>query len=162
MAENKDAKGTVFDLDAKESEGDWFDFFESHIDLDSGEIIYDDPKPGTGKACFRSVVPFLEKCIEARKRKHQFVLNPKTRSMERVEYYEPLFMEEQKKQNEDMYDYAIVGLERFFDAQGNALECTRENKLKLSKVKVFDRYMARCMELQTNSKFERQKASEKN
>jgi len=162
MIEDKRIKGTVFNLDIEESEGDWFDFFESRIDLDSGEIIYDDPKPGTGRACFRSVMPFLEKCAETRKRKFQFVLNPRTRSMERVEYYEPLSSEEQKKQNEDMYDYAIVGLERFFDAQGNALECTRENKLKLSKVKVFDRYMARCMELQTNSKAERQGASEKN
>jgi len=153
-------KGTVFDL--KEAEGDWFDYFESHVDLEAGTIIYDDPKPGTGRACFRSTTPFILAAQEKRKKKHDYVLNTKSKAMERVPYFEELSAEEQKQFNDDMYDYAIVGWERFFDAEGNALECTRENKLKLAKVPVFDRFMARCLEIQMNGIAEQKEVIEKN
>jgi len=153
-------KGTVFDF--KESEGDWFDFFESHVDFKTGEIEYDDPVPGTGRACFKSTLPFIKEYEKKRKPQHKFVLNEKTRQMERVNYYEPLTPEEEQEYLDNLYDYAITGLERFFDSEGNALACTRENKLKLAKVPVFDRFMARCLELRANASRVRTAASEKN
>jgi len=153
-------KGTVFDF--SESQGDWFEFFESRIELSTGEVIYDNPKPGTGRACFRSTVPFIQERMATRTKRHEFVLNPKTRAMERVEFFESLPSAEAQQELDDMVDYAITGLERFFDAEGNAMECTRENKLKLSKVPVFDRYMARCLELQANAGVKQKEVAEKN
>jgi len=155
-------KGTVFDF--SESEGDWFEFFESRIDLENAAIIYDKPISGTGRARFRSTIPFIQEFTEKREaeKQHEFVLNSKSRAMERVEWFPGLSVTAQKQYMDDMLDYAITGLERFFDAEGNALECTRENKLKLAKVPVFDRYMARCLELQANASTQRKEVAEKN
>jgi len=152
--------GTVFDF--KESEGDWFEYFESSFDMKTGEIIYDDPKPGTGRACFRSTMPFVKEHEDKREIVKSHVFNPKTRAMDYEEHPKSRTPEEKQQYNDDMYDYAIVGLENFFDAEGNALECTRENKLKLAKVPVFDRFMARCMELQLNAKSKQAEVTEKN
>ena len=153
-------KGIIFDF--KETEGDWFDFFESHVDLENERIIYDEPEQGTGRACFRSTMPFILAAQEKRKKKHEYVLNTKSKAMDRVVYFEELSAEEQKQFNNDMYDYAITGLERFFDAEENVLECTRENKLKLAKVPVFDRFMARCVEIQWNGLIKQKAVVEKN
>ena len=60
-------KGTVFDLEEKQ--GDWFDFFESRIDQKTGEIIYDDPIPGSGRACFRDTRIFWQERLAKRKKK---------------------------------------------------------------------------------------------
>ena len=152
--------GVMFDME--ESKGDWFDFFESRVDLSTGNIIYDDPKPGTGKACFRPSRPLVMERIAKRKKESEFVLNPKTRSMEKVEYYKPLSFEEQQKEQDDMTDFVITGLKDFYDAKGKPIECTRENKLKLAKVPVFDRFMARCMEIQMNATIQQAEKAEKN
>ena len=141
-------KGVI--LDIGESKGDWFDFFESKIDLKTGETIYDDPKPDTGRACFRSSRPLIMERIARREKESEFVLNPKTRSMEKVMSYKNLSAEEQQKEDDDLTDYVITGLEGFFDKSGKPIDCTRENKLALVNVPVFDRFMARCIELQLN------------
>lgn len=154
-------KGTVFNLE-ENNEGDWFDFFTSCIDLDTGEVIYDDPIPGTGKACFRPARPFLEERLSKRKKVSEVVLNPKTRAMERIESYKTLTQEEEKQEREDLTDYIFIGLEDFFEPNGDAIKCTRENKIALSKVPVFDRFMARCMELQMNENVKQAEKSEKN
>jgi hypothetical protein len=153
-------KGVMFDIE--ESKGDWFDFFESKIDLNTGNIIYDDPKPGTGKACFRPSRPLIMERIAKRKKESEFVLNPKTRSMEKVEYYKSQTAEELQKDQDDITDYVITGLKDFYDSKGNTIECTRENKLKLVKVPVFDRFMARCMEIQMNASLKQKEKEEKN
>lgn len=153
-------KGVMFDIE--ESQGDWFDFFESRIDLATGNIIYDDPKPGTGKACFRPSRPLIMERISKRKKDSEFVLNPKTRSMERVEFFKSATIEDQQKENDDLTDYVITGLKDFYDAKGKPIECTRENKIKLSKVPVFDRFMARCMEIQMNADVKQMEKEEKN
>ena len=153
------AKGVMFDIE--ESEGDWFDFFESTVDLNTGNIVYDDPKPGTGKACFRPSRPLVMERLAKRKKGSEFVLNPKTRSMEKVVFYKDLTSEEAQKEQDDMTDFVITGLKDFFDAKGKPIECTRANKLKLAKVPVFDRFMARCMEIQMNSNIKQAEAEKK-
>jgi len=153
-------KGVVVDID--ESNGDWFDFFESNIDLNTGNIVYEDPKPGTGKACFRPSRPLVMERVANRKKESEFVLNPKTRAMEKVEFYKSQTVEEQQKEQDDMTDYVITDLENFYDAKGNPIECTRENKLTLAKVPVFDRFMARCMEIQMNSNIKQAEKEKKN
>jgi len=65
-------KGVMFDME--ESQGDWFDFFESKVDLATGNIIYDDPKPGTGRVCFRPSRPLVMERVAKRKKESEFVL----------------------------------------------------------------------------------------
>lgn len=149
-------------LNLEESQGDWFDFFESHVDLDTGEIIYDDPKPDTGSICFRPTRSFMLERISKRKKDSKFVLNPRTRAMERVEFDKALTPEEVQTEQEDLIDFAITGIKKFFDMESKPIKCTRENKLALVKVPVFDRFMARCMELQLNANVKQAETSEKN
>ena len=152
-------KGTVFNLD--ETQGDWFEFFESHIDQKTGEPIYDDPIPGAGQVCIRDSREFWQDRLAKRKKKHTFVLNPTTRAMERVEYYEET-PEEDRKTREDSFDYVISDFKDFYDANKKPIECTRENKLKLIAIPVFDRFVARCIVLQQEAKGKHAEAIEKN
>ena len=146
----------------EESQGDWFDFFESSVDLNTGEITYADPKPDTGSVCFRSAREFIMERMARRKKDSKFVLNPKTRGMERVGFDKDLSPEESQKERDDLVDYVITGFKKLFDMEGNPIECTRENKIKLVKVPVFDRFMSRCMELQMNADVQQAETSEKN
>lgn len=154
-------KGITFDL-KENNEGTWFDFFESRIDLDTGDIVYDDPISDTGRACFRPARPFLEKRLSKREKISEIVLNPKTRAMERIESYKVLTPAEERQEREDLIDYTFIGLEDFFEPDGAPIECTRENKIALVKNPVFDRFMARCMELQLNVNIKQAETSEKN
>lgn len=139
----------IFDLE-RLNEGEWFPFFESHID-DKGEIVYDDPKSDAGRIRIRSMNPIIEKQIEGRKRSAQFVLNPQSRAMERVGYFEEIPFEQAKKDRDDVWDYVITGLEGLYDAKGKEIECTRENKLKLMAIPMFDRFVAKCLQILANA-----------
>jgi hypothetical protein len=134
----------IIDLDARD--GEWFSFFGSKMN-EKGETVYDDPLPDAGRIQIRSLVPYFEANRSKQKRKHEFVLNPQTRQMERVSYYDEPGMEATQKERDDAWDYCITGIENVFDAQGNAIECTRENKLKLMMIPPFNRFVARCLEL---------------
>lgn len=149
----------VFDLDS--SQGEWFRFFESRIN-ERGEFIYDDPTPDAGRICIRSIGPFLDRIQAKRKRKFEWVLNPSTRSMERVGYYEDQTPEDLKKEREDIWDYAITGIEDFFDVKGDPILCTRENKVKLMTFPVFDRFVARCLQTLSASGVKTKEEAEKN
>ena len=151
--------GITFNLD--EATGDWFEFFESRIDIRTGDITYDDPKPGTGRVCIRDMGPFWRERLRSRKKKFEFVRNPSTRAMERVEYYDQT-PEEEAKEREDAFDYAITDFDNFFDAKGKPIKCTRENKIRLIAIPVFDRFLTRCFELQQNASKIQAKAAEKN
>ncbi len=153
-------KGTAFNL--KEDLGDWFDFFESSIDIKTGKITYDDPIPETGKARFRSSAQFVRDKIAKRAKESEYVLNTASRAMERNTYYKDMTPEEEQKERDDAIDHSITGLKDFYDMEGNPIECTRENKLLLILAPVFDRFMARCLELQLNAKTARVKVAEKN
>jgi hypothetical protein len=109
-------EGTILNLE--ESQGDWFDFFESHVDLSTGDIIYDNPKPDTGSICFRPTRPFILERMSKRKKDSKFVLNPRTRGMERVEFDKTLTPEEAQIEQDDLVDFAITGIKKFFDMEG--------------------------------------------
>ncbi len=151
-------KGTIFDLD--ETKGDWFDFFESTIDIKTGDTTYDDPKPGTGKVCLRNMSVFVRERNRNRKKKTSIVRNPSTRAMEQIELLQTA--EEEAQERDDAFDYAITELKDFFDAKGKIIECTRENKLELLTIPVFDRFIARCFELQQNASKIQTEVAEKN
>ena len=151
-------KGIVFNLDG--AAGDWFDFFESSIDIKTGETTYDDPRPGTGRVCIRDMGVFFRERQRTRKRKTQFVRNSGSRAMEQVELLQT--PEEEAQDREDAFDYAITDFENFFDAKGKPIKCTRENKLKLLAIPVFDRFVGRCFEIQQNASKIQAKVTEKN
>lgn len=140
----------ILDLEIQE-EGEWFYYFGSSIDQTTGEIIYDDPVKDA-RVKIRSMAPFIEKKITERKKQKEHVLNPKTRSMERIEYYPDLSPKERITEREDTWDYIIQGLEGFKDKKTKKdITCTWENKLKLMKLPVFDRFIARCLQLLSDS-----------
>ena len=156
-----EVKGTCLDLDAP-AQGDWFPFFESHVDTETGKITYDDPKPDAGRVCIRSIVPLIEQHAAKRKQRSEFVLNPKTRSMERVSYIEDRTPEEMKADREEALDYMIVDFENFLDGKGQPIACTKENKLKLMAIPMFDRFAARCNELLREAGIKSAEEAEKN
>ena len=141
-----EVKGTCFDLDAP-VQGDWFPFFESHVDKDTGKITYDDPKPGAGRVCVRSIRPIIEEQQAKRKVKKEFALNPQSRTMECVSFYDDRTPEHMKADREAAIDYMIVDIENFIDGKGQPIACTKENKLRLMAIPMFDRFAARCNEL---------------
>lgn len=136
--------GTVIDF-AKE-DGTWFTFFVSTI-KDDGTVEYNDPEEGSGRVCLRSIGSFVEDYFKDRKTRSEFVLNTKTRAMERVEYTLDQTSAERKKYHADLWDYAIVAWENFIDAKGKEIECTPENKAKMMKLPMFDRFVSRCLKI---------------
>jgi len=150
----------LFDLD--ESQGEWFQFFMSRVDPDTGEIIYDEPVQDA-RVQIRSMATFFEERIGARKKVVEWKVNPKTKMNERHSFYPDLSYEEMKKEREDAWDYAITGLEGFQDAKTKKpLVCDRETKLKLMKNPVFDRFIARCLQLLAESGVVQKEDLEKN
>jgi len=113
-------------------------------------VIFDDPEPDAAEFCVRSMVPFYTLKLKARKKKYQPFLNPLSRAMERVGYYEEPTQEEMEEQRDDALDYALIG------ERNAGIEFTRENKLKLLNGTIrregadrgeFDRFLARCLKL---------------
>lgn len=153
---------TVFEAGGKE-QGDWFPFFTSKLDFQTGEIIYDQPVEGAAEFCFRDLMPFWEERLKDRKKEHKMVINPNTRAMERVSYYPDLPFEEAKKERDDSWDYAITGMRNArWSEEGPPMECTRENKIKLLKNSSFLRYANRVIQMLMETGVKQKEASEKN
>ena len=149
-----------FDLDS--TQGEWFPFFSSHIDPVTGEPIYDEPEKDA-RVQIRSIGPFIEERMAKRKKIAEHIYNPKTRAMERLSYFAEQTPDELRAERDDLWDYAITGLENFKDSKtGELITCTRENKLKLMKVPVFDRFVARCQQLLASSGVKVKEDEEKN
>jgi len=149
-----------FNLDL--TEGEWFQFFGSHVVPLSGEVTYEEPA-SDARVQVRSIAPFIEERIAKRKKSIEHVFNPKTRAMERIPYYPELSPEEEKKERDDLWDYAIVAFENFKNKKtGEIISCTRENKLVLMKIPVFDRFIGRCIQLLADSETKIKEDSEKN
>ena len=149
-------------IDLSAQEGEWFPFQNSKIDPLTGEPVFDDPV-SDAKVQIRSMTPFFEERIAKRKRSVERILNPKTRQMERISYYEELSVEDARAERDEAFDFAITGIEGFKDAKtGQMITCTRENKLALMKVPVFDRFFARCQQLLSSSGVKLKEETEKN
>jgi len=150
----------LFDLNA--SQGEWFHFFGSHVNPNTGEIVFEEPV-SDARVQIRNIGPFLEERIAKRKRVVEHVYNPKTRAMERISYYPDLTPEEINAEREEMIDYAITGLENFKNSEtGEVITCTLENKLALMKVPVFDRFVARCWQIMGGAGIKAREDEEKN
>jgi hypothetical protein len=141
--------------------GERFQFFHSTVNPETEEIIYGDPLPDVWVE-LRPTTAFFEERNKGRARKVEHILNPKTRQMERISYYPELTGEEQAKELEDAYDYAILNFVGFTDKAGNDIPCTRENKIKMMRVPVFSRFVMRCLKVIGASEAEAAKEEEKN
>ena len=149
-------------IDLDSTQGEWFQFFGSHIDLNTGEVIYEEPT-SDARVQIRSMAPFLEERLTKWKKSIEHVYNPKTRAMERISYYPDQTPEESKGEREDAWDYIITGIENFKDRKtGEEITCTRENKIKLMKNPVFDRFVARCLQIVANTGAKVKEETEKN
>lgn len=142
--------------------GEWFTFFDSEVKED-GTILYHEPEPGAGRVCFRVADSGTMDNIylQTRKKVAENVYNPKTRSMERITYYDQT-PEQEKKERELVWDFAISGWENLKDGKGKDIPVTLENKLKLMNNPHFARFAGRCLQLITGGAAEREKALEKN
>jgi hypothetical protein len=152
---------TVFEQ--QKEKGDWFPFFGSKIDLETGEILYDPPEEGAAEFCFRSPAPFWQERQRGRGKEHKMVLNPSTRQMERVGYFPDLPPDEEQAERDDSWDYCITGMKGArWTADGPEMECTKENKLKLLKNSAFLRYANRVLQLILETGAKHKNAAEKN
>lgn len=150
-----------FDLNG-DGTGEGFKFFESRI-TDKGDVVYDEPKADAATFFLRSMAPKVEEFQGKRKRKYEWVLNTQSRSMERVGYFEELSPEESRKQTDDLWDYVITGWDdKALLPDGKPIPVTRENKLRLMKLPVFDRFVARCLQLMASSGVKQAEAAEAN
>ena len=152
---------TVFDLE-KEEQGDWFQYFDSTIDPGNGDIIYEEPEKDAAEFRIRSMGPFWEERRKGKKREYKMVLNTGSRAMERVGYYPDLPPEEDSKESDDAWDYAITEWQNAFSAPNKPMECNRENKLKMIKIPVFLRFITRVFQIMTESGTKHKEAVEKN
>ena len=152
---------TVFELD-KQEQGDWFSFFNSHFDRKTGEVIYDEAEEGAAEFRVRSLAPFLEERRKDRKKQFAMVLNPSTRAMERVGYYDDLPQKEASREADDAWDYAITGFKNAFSAPGVEMECTKENKLKLIEIPAFLRFITRAFQMISDAGIAQKESAEKN
>lgn len=149
----------LFDID--QTEGERFQFFGSTIDPQTGETIYDEPA-GDAYVTLRPMQPFFEERLAKRKKSVEHVLNQKTRQMERISYYPELSIDDAKKERDEVWDYAITNIENFKDKYGKVIECTKDNKIKLIKVPVFERFCSRCLQIMSSAGVVEKEAEEKN
>lgn len=149
-------------LDLEIEKGEWFNFFSSHIDPDTKDIIYEEPVT-EARVQIRSMMPFLEDRMAKRKRDVEHVIHPKTRAYVRIAFYPDPTPEQVQAEKDDTWDYVITGWENIKDSKTKELiPCTRENKLKLMRLPVFDRFIAKCVEIIDGSKAVTKEAIEKN
>lgn len=140
-----------FDLESG-SKGDWFPFQGSKINGtdEKGEpkIEYLEQEKDAGRVKIRLADSEQMERIHAQTRKkiYEYVHNPKTRSMERVSSIEQT-PEQEKKERELIWDYAIEDWEGILDTKGQPIPCTPENKMKLMNVPIFARFISRCLQL---------------
>lgn len=138
-------------IDLEAAQGEWFFWFGSHIDPVTGEPVYEEPAEGA-RVKVRPIAPFIEERLAGRKREIQNVLNSKTRAMERISYYPDLPADQARAERDDLIDFTIVDFEGFKDSRtGEVIACTRENKLKLAALPIFDRFLGRCWQLLADS-----------
>lgn len=142
--------------------GEWFTFFESEIQP-NGEVKYLDSVEGAGKVCIRIADPETIEKIESQTRKKisEFVFNPKTRQMDRVVYFDQT-PEQEKKERELIWDFAIVDWKDLLDAENKPIPCTLENKMKLMNNPRFARFVGRCLQLISGMKVEQAAVETKN
>ena len=128
-------------------EGTWIPFFASSIDTETGKVTYDDPVPGAAEFCLRSTKKFYEDKLKLRKMESGMALNPKTRGMEKVSSFKDQPPAELIEEYNEALDYSITGIRNAFWDKDTPIKCTKEDKMRLKNIAVFDRFLAHAIEL---------------
>ena len=160
MTKTIEDSGQIF-MEAPE-DGAWFLFFTSSKDQDSEVIKYDDPVPGGAEFCIRSTKKFYTEQLKTRKYENSIVVNPKTRGMEKVTSFKEQTPAEIIADYEDAIDYAITGIRNAFWEDKSPIQCTKEEKLRLKNIAVFDRFFLRVIEILDEGEIRQIAAAEKN
>jgi hypothetical protein len=141
--------------------GEWFRYFNSHI-TEAGETVYHDPAPDAERVCIKMLDPEILEEIQkkTRKRISEFVLNPRTRVMERVVYFDQT-PEQEKLEREMTWDAIITGWE-IKTPDDAPIPCTMVNKVRMMTHPPFARFVARCLQISASARKEADEAAEKN
>ena len=140
-----------FNLDAVDS-GVWYPFQDSILQ-DDGTPVFMDPEENAGKVCVRNADSAFYDALykKTRKKVVEQVLNPTTRIMERQVRHE-LIPGKEVEDNAALWDHMIVDWdERICSAPGKPIPCNKVNKVKMMKVKAFDRFIWKCMRSNSES-----------
>lgn len=150
-----------FDLEKGGSKGDWFAFCESKI-VD-GKTEFLEPEKDAGRVCVRVVDSETLERIQAqtRTKKAEFVKDRDTRQMVRVPYVDQT-PEQEKRERELIWDYAIVDWEGMLDVNGKEIPCTLENKTKMMNIPMFARFLGNCFEAISGNAEKEKESAEKN
>jgi len=127
-------------------DGVWFPFFYSHLDSSTGDVIYDPPVEGGPRMKIRNPIAFFKERSKGRKKQSEYVLNKKTRGMEKIVSDAELSADEQKAETEDFIDYVIQGIEGF-KLDGKEVDCTRQTKIEIMDIPLVSMYVHRCIEI---------------
>jgi len=142
-------------------EGTWIPFFGSSVGED-GKVKYDDPVKGGAEFRIRSTKKFYEERLKTRKRESSMAVNTISRSMEKVVSFKDQTPAELIAEYEDALDYSITGIRNAFWDKDTPIKCTKEDKLRLKNIAVFDRFLARAIELLDEGAVKQAEAVEKN
>ncbi|MFA5261625.1 MAG: hypothetical protein WC450_10390 [Candidatus Omnitrophota bacterium] len=173
-------EGTVFDNEIIEL-GDWFPFFDSRVDLQTGEVTFFPSKEGAATFQIRPLTLFYEEIRNKKKKEYKWVSNPKTHAMERRGHDPDQTPEDEQREREDSYDYAITGARNAYWGKGkdNPIFCiapkiastneekeelrrSRADKIKLMRDPAFSRYFLRVQEMLSNFGAKAKEELEKN
>ena len=157
-----DSKGMGQIFTEAPEEGTWIPFFGSSVDPDDGKVKYDDPVKGGAEFCIRSTKKFYEEKLKLRKRESSMAVNPMTRGMEKVHSFKEQSPEELIEEYNEALDYSITGIRNAFWDKDTPIKCTKEDKLRLKNISVFDRFLARAIEMLDEGAVEQAEVAEKN
>jgi len=144
-------------------DGEAFQFCESTIDTKTGDVVFDDPKPDAGTFYIRQIGEKLEQLQSKQKKKVEHVLNPKTRKMDRIVYFEDLSPEEYAANSAELWDHVIAGWDdKVLDGEGKEIPITKKNKMRLMSIPSVDRFVGRCLRELSDSQVKHGEELEKN
>jgi len=127
-------------------DGSWFSFFYSKIDSATMDVIYDDPIEDGPRMKIRNPVPFFKDRNNKRKTKGEFILNKKTRAMEKVVSDLELTANEKQAENDDFVDYVIQEVDGF-KLDGQIIKGTRNEKIRMMDIPIVSMFVHRCIEI---------------
>jgi len=131
----------------EQKEGVWFSYQKSRIDSENDEIIWEDPIEGA-EFLIRYIASFIEEKLkkEDQQRSIKFVHNDKTGKMERISFIPEKTFEQNIKETEEMYVWAICDWKGIGEKGKSEMVVSDENKIKLSKLPEFIRFFNKCQE----------------
>ena len=142
-------------------DGSWFSFFYSKIDPATMDVIYEDPIEDGPRMKIRNPVPFFKERNKNRKTKGEYVLNKKTRAMEKVVSDLELTAAEKQAENDDFVDYVIQEVDGF-KLEGKEIKGTREEKIQMMEIPIVLMFVHRCVEILQEHGAQEEKAESEN